>query len=63
MSASPCLGCASAARRFQHSKPKLYCQRFHCLATARCIDYRSKPNAIATALEFLKRNSIQPAAK
>ena len=49
-----CTGCASTQRRFRCSKPKLWCTRYHRLATVRCIDYRSKPSAIRAVLNFLR---------
>jgi hypothetical protein len=58
-SADTCLGCAFSQRRFKHSKPRLYCQRFHRTAEIRCIDYRTKRSAIQVALDYLKRSSIK----
>jgi hypothetical protein len=54
-----CNGCAQAQRRFRSAVPRLWCQRFHQPALARCIDYRTKRSAIATALDYLKRGSIK----
>jgi len=54
-----CTGCAQAQRRFRGTVPRLWCQRFHQPAMARCLDYRTKRAAIAIALDYLKRTSIK----
>lgn len=50
-----CNGCAWLQRRFRSTTPRLWCKRYHQPAAARCIDYRSKPDAIKVDLDFLKR--------
>lgn len=57
--AAPCTGCAQAQRRFRSTTPRLWCQRFHTPALARCLDYRTKPAAIQSAIDYLKRISIK----
>jgi hypothetical protein len=59
MSASTCTGCAQSQRRFRSTTPRLWCTRYHTPALARCIDYRTKRSAIATAMDYLKRSSIK----
>ncbi len=54
-----CTGCTHAQRRFRSTTPRLWCQRLHAQATARCIHYRTKRSAIAIALDYLKRTSIK----
>jgi len=54
-----CTGCEYSQRRFKHSKPALYCVRYHQMAQVRCIDYRDKRSAIKVALDYLKRSSIK----
>ena len=55
-----CTGCAQAQRRYRGTVPRLWCQRFHQPALARCLDYRTKRTAIAVALDYLKRTSLKP---
>ena len=54
-----CLGCAHRATRFKGTKPRAWCKRYHVPAAVRCIDYRSMPRAIDTALDYLKRIAIK----
>jgi hypothetical protein len=37
----------------------LHCLRFHMPAMERCHDYRTKPAAIQSAIDYLKRSSIK----
>ncbi len=56
---TPCTGCTHEQRRIHRSKPVLHCLRFHMPAMQRCHDYRTKPAAIQSALDYLKRISIK----
>jgi hypothetical protein len=55
----PCTGCAFVQKRFRVSKPAMHCLRYHMPAVERCHDYRTKPNAIAGAIDYLKRSAIK----
>ena len=59
MADTTCTGCAHAQPRFRLSRPVLHCLRFHMPAMERCLDYRTKPAAIQSALDYLKRISIK----
>lgn len=54
-----CTGCAHAQRRFRSTTPRIWCQRYHTAAVARCDDYRPKRTAIQTAINYLRRTSIK----
>lgn len=53
-SAATCTGCAQSQRRFRSTTPRLWCQRFHKPATARCLDYRTKAQAMRAAMNYIK---------
>lgn len=59
MSQSTCTGCAQSQHRFRSTTPRLWCQRYHAPAVARCLDYRTKPSAIATAITYLRRSAVK----
>lgn len=50
-----CLGCAFTVHRFRRSAPSLWCVRFHQLAHARCVDYRSKAGTVQAALDLARQ--------
>lgn len=50
-----CAGGAQAQTRYRISRPALYCLRYHKPADLRCIDYRTRREAIDTTLAALKR--------
>lgn len=54
-----CIGCAFAQRRFRSTTPRQWCKRYHRVAEARCIDYRSKASAIKASIDFVKRLAIK----
>ena len=54
-----CVGCAQSQRRFRSTTPRLWCQRFHQPATARCACYRTRTQGIRAAMTYIKALAIK----
>ena len=57
---NPCHGCTHLIARHRRGQPQQWCDRYQRTAEHRCIDYRTKPKAITTALRYHAGNTTKP---